>query len=159
MTLGSVIREARERLGWTQSELADQVGVDPSSIAKLEKDVLLPRQDLTRAIARLLVLDGDRLDAMANSARKQRVRTRGRPAAVVTRGAESAPPEPPPGRASSAEEIGRAILDDADLKMGFLYLRAALADPTLKPAVLTTLQTLAEKARPPTPEDRGPRMR
>ncbi|MCI0456191.1 MAG: helix-turn-helix domain-containing protein [Gemmataceae bacterium] len=155
MTLGAVIRDARQRLGWTQTELAQRVGVDPSAIAKLEKDVLLPRLDLTHALAKLLILDSERLEAMVDRARQkrhqQRINTRktGRPRPalreVTTRGAEPEATGTP--RFSSAEEIGREILDDPDLKTAYLFLKTALADPTLKETILKTLQGLAGLAR------------
>src|SRR5262245_23511758 len=122
MTLGAVILEARQRVGWTQTELAQRVGVDPSTIAKLEKDIRLPKLDLTHALAKVLVLDGERLERMVDGARQKRrqqrvnTRTNARPASVprdvAARGAEAVAPSRP----NSAEEIGREILDDPDLK-------------------------------------------
>jgi transcriptional regulator with XRE-family HTH domain len=164
MTLGTMIREARQRVGWTQTELAQQVGVDPSAIAKLEADKLTPRPDLTHALAKILVLDSERLDALADRARErrrqQRVNTRaGRPAVAPREVApRTAEPAGSP-RASSAEEIGREILNDADLKTAFRFLRTALADPGLKETVLKVLQGLAALARPPAPDERAARGR
>jgi transcriptional regulator with XRE-family HTH domain len=148
MTAGSLIREARERLGWTQTQLAERVGVTPSFITKVEKDDSSPGPDVLLSLANLLQLDFQKLLALVHEFKQKRVESRQR---VRTRGAfrlgHEGEPALPEGRGGPAEQLGREILDNPDLKMAYQYLRTVLEDPTLKPVILKTLETFAEKAK------------
>ncbi len=156
MTVGDQIREARERLGWTQSALAERVGVTPSYITKVEQDTALPGYELLLQLANVLVLDGERLLAQMERSRQersgQRIRTRGAGVRnVYGVGADQEEPRVP----TTAEQLGREVLGDADLRAAFTHLRAALADPELKPVVLKVLETFARQAKPGRPEQKG----
>jgi transcriptional regulator with XRE-family HTH domain len=105
--LGDTIREARERLGWTQAALARQVGATPGFITKLEKNEALPGQELLLALANVLKLDAEPLRGLADRTRQgragQRVRTRGAAVrGVVTRRPEDVPPAAEPSGVVSA---------------------------------------------------------
>src|SRR5437660_665485 len=76
MTLGGEIRKARMRLEWTQTQLAERLGVTPSFITKLEKDESLPSRELTITLANLLVLDSERLLALLESSKEKRHKLR-----------------------------------------------------------------------------------
>jgi transcriptional regulator with XRE-family HTH domain len=156
MDVGTLIREARDRLGWTQTQLADRVGATPSFVAKVENNKSLPSYERLLAFANLLVLDSEQLLSLIEKQRRQqsssRVHTRG----VVARrnyGVQAGitPDRERPGTSdlpSAAELLRREILEGADLRAAFTFLRAALADPELKPAVLKTLETFAKQAKP-----------
>jgi transcriptional regulator with XRE-family HTH domain len=157
MTLGDLVREARERLGWTQSHLAERVGVTPSFVTKVEKNEALPSYDRLLALANVLVLDSEQLLSLMEQAKQerteQRIRTRGAAVRgayglVRTRGGSpgNAPDTVHPP--TTAEQLGREILDNPDLQRAFTFVRAALADPDLKPAVLKTLEAFAQQAKP-----------
>jgi transcriptional regulator with XRE-family HTH domain len=156
MTLGQRIREARERLGWTQVILAKRVGATASFITKLEKDQALPGQQLLQALAKELVIDGNALEELAERTRQdragERIFTRGHQAnEIKTRADQENQAEADKKKrteaASTAEQLGREILDNPDLQAGFTYLRVALADPDLNPVVLKVLEVFAQKAR------------
>jgi Zn-dependent peptidase ImmA (M78 family)/transcriptional regulator with XRE-family HTH domain len=51
MIYGSRVKQARELAGMTQIELASQIGVNQSAIALIERDRLIPSDDLIKAIA------------------------------------------------------------------------------------------------------------
>lgn len=51
---GRVIREARERLGLTQEQLAKKLGIKLSYLKKIEGGVIPPPNDLARKIERIL---------------------------------------------------------------------------------------------------------
>jgi transcriptional regulator with XRE-family HTH domain len=160
MTLGEQIREARDRLGWTQSVLAERVGVTPSYITKVEQNAALPSYELLLRLANVLVLDGERLLAQMERDRQertgQRIRTRGATMrGVYGVGADREEPSGEPRVPSTAEQLGREVLGDPDLQAAFTHLRAVLADPELKPVVLKVLETFALQARPGRPEDKG----
>jgi transcriptional regulator with XRE-family HTH domain len=154
MSLGETIRKAREGHRLTQSTLAERVGVTPGFITKLEKDETLPGAELVLALAGVLKLSRDDLLKLAENARSERsgrrIRTRGaaiRMVLGVPAPKESAPPESSGKRPRpDAEQLGRMILDDSELQSAFEHLRAALADPELKDAVLKMLETFARQA-------------
>lgn len=159
MALGDCIRAAREGLGWTQSHLAAQIGVTPSFITRIEKQQALPSFDRLQALAHVLGLDSEtlltRLEEAQQHHAQQRLRARGaaaRPAAGGTPApAEGAagPDVPLPAPLSTAEQFRQEVLADPDFRTAFTWLRLALADPHLKPAVLTTLAAWARQAQAP----------
>jgi transcriptional regulator with XRE-family HTH domain len=154
MSLGETIRKAREGHRLTQSALAERVGVTPGFITKLEKDEALPGSELLLALAGVLDLTSEDLLKLAEGARTERtgrrIRTRGaaiRQVLGVGGTQQSAPAEafeqePLP----RADQLGRMILESPELRTAFEHLRAALADPDLKGAVLKTLETFAHQA-------------
>jgi transcriptional regulator with XRE-family HTH domain len=69
---GAALRRAREAKGWTQAELAQEMGYDPSVISKLETGTVTASQQHARAADRALETAGlfaAWLDDMVNSAR------------------------------------------------------------------------------------------
>jgi transcriptional regulator with XRE-family HTH domain len=168
MTFGSTIREARERLGWTQKALAERIGVTPGFITKLENDQALPSLDLVLALANALLVDRDTLLELCNRARQeragQRIRTRGSAASAILTGGEEEGTLPERARGApemknTAEQLGQAILGDEELRLAFSYLRDALADPELKEAVLKSLEAFARLAVPQHSPDELPSRR
>jgi transcriptional regulator with XRE-family HTH domain len=155
MTAGSMIRDARERLGWTQTQLATRLGLTPSAITKVEKDELFLKDEKLSDLARWLVLDFDALLTLVNEERKkrrsQRIRVQGeavRKAFGLNQEGEGATA----GYLSTAEQLGREILGDPDLTTAYRYLRAVFSDPELKAAVLKMLAACAAQANAPRPE-------
>jgi transcriptional regulator with XRE-family HTH domain len=55
-TLGVIIRAARERLGWSQAQLARQVGVSRAAIGQWEADETAPTRKHAPAVAQALQL-------------------------------------------------------------------------------------------------------
>ena len=55
------IKELREKKGWTQLELANEIGVTPSTIYNWERGRFVPRLAQLRDLARVL---GVRMDEM-----------------------------------------------------------------------------------------------
>ena len=51
MNLGKVIREQRERKGWSQDELAFKIGTTPANLSRIENDKHGPGADLLSSIA------------------------------------------------------------------------------------------------------------
>ncbi|HYT89816.1 MAG TPA: helix-turn-helix transcriptional regulator [Gemmataceae bacterium] len=157
MTAGNLIREARERLGWTQTQLATRLGLTPSAITKVEKDELFLKDEKLNDLARWLVLDFDALQALVNEERtkrrSQRIRVQGE-AMRRTFGSSEENEAPATGQRSTAEQLGREILDDPDLTRAFRCLRAVFADVELKAAILKLLEACAAQANTPRP-DRG----
>jgi transcriptional regulator with XRE-family HTH domain len=153
MRLVTLIKEAREKKGWTQKQLADAVGVTSSFITKLEAGQTLPSTDLGMALTRALELSLDEVLEELENARaetsQQRIRTRGAAVrgALRTRGA-ARPPATLPAPEMNAEEIAREIAADADLQAAYRNLKLALADPQKRQAVLVVLEDLARTARP-----------
>ena len=52
--LGNRLKEARARLGWTQAELAERVGVSRKTINTVENDVFVPSTILALGLAKAL---------------------------------------------------------------------------------------------------------
>lgn len=64
---GDLIRQARKDKGYSQRELARQIGLDFTYLSKLENDRAdyAPKEDVIRAIARNLNLDQEELIFLA----------------------------------------------------------------------------------------------
>ncbi|MEC4804942.1 MAG: helix-turn-helix transcriptional regulator [Jaaginema sp. PMC 1079.18] len=64
---GNLIRQARKDKGYSQRELAKQIGLDFTYLSKLENDRAdyPPKEDVIRAIARNLNLDQEELIFLA----------------------------------------------------------------------------------------------
>ncbi|MFP4007356.1 MAG: helix-turn-helix domain-containing protein [Spirulinaceae cyanobacterium] len=64
---GDLIRQARKDKGYSQRELAKQIGLDFTYLSKLENDRAdyAPKEDVIRAIARNLNLDQEELIFLA----------------------------------------------------------------------------------------------
>jgi transcriptional regulator with XRE-family HTH domain len=60
--IGKTVRDLRERLGWSQSELAVKAGVSLSTVNKIERDELVPSRVSMAKIATALGVSLDHLD-------------------------------------------------------------------------------------------------
>lgn len=61
MTIGDRIKNAREELGYKQSQLADLVGVSPSAIANYENDISFPKEPILLRLFDALQVDANYL--------------------------------------------------------------------------------------------------
>ena len=52
--LGNRLKEERARIGWTQAELAERVGVSRKTINTVENEVFIPSTILALELARVL---------------------------------------------------------------------------------------------------------
>ena len=59
MGIGRRIREAREKLGWTQKDLAGKIGVTSSSIANYEAETSHPKEPVLYALIEALQVDAN----------------------------------------------------------------------------------------------------
>ncbi len=57
MTIGEKIKTARKKIGWTQTRLADELGVSPEAVSKWERGVYLPEEYNEERLNHLLGLD------------------------------------------------------------------------------------------------------
>ena len=153
MTLGETIRNAREERGWTQVQLAAQIGVTPSFITKIEKNEVLPSPDRLQALVGALLLDGDRVKRMSHEARQERLQRRLDAQEAAVRNPYGLGAATPMGAdRTSAEHLGREILDSPDLQAAVANLRLILADPDLRAGALRWLEALARDAKASNPQ-------
>ena len=61
MSIGTRIKEARERKGWSRLELAEHIGVTASAISNYENDISSPREQVLFALFRELNCDANYL--------------------------------------------------------------------------------------------------
>lgn len=152
MKAAELIKQAREKKGWTQKQLADAVAVTPGFITKLEAEQALPSYELCTALANMLGLSLDRLWAAVEQARaealQQRIRTRGAAVrgALRTRGAPRGPRATPSPQEISVEEIAAEVAADPDLLAAYRHLKTALTDPAMRQTVLQALEAFARAA-------------
>ena len=148
-----MIKEARQRKNWTQSQLAEVVGVTPSFVTKLEKGESFPSYERCMAMANVLGLSPEELWSQVEREKtlafQKRIRTRG----VAVRGAigmhglndktlhESFSSK------MRVEDIASALAEDPDLQTAFRDLKTALADPRMRETVLNTLNAFANSAK------------
>lgn len=59
--VGDTIRRARQALGWTQAFLAEQAGISPNYVARLERGELGPSLFVARSICEALGISVDAL--------------------------------------------------------------------------------------------------
>lgn len=64
LTLGDRLKAARERRGWTQTELANALGLSSTYVRRVEQEDILPRQSMLKRIAEVLSADVDLLEAL-----------------------------------------------------------------------------------------------
>ena len=60
-TLGRVIRDRRKEFGWSQDDLADDLGVTRGYVAKIETDAQIPSVKILNALAENLEIPKERL--------------------------------------------------------------------------------------------------
>lgn len=68
--IATQVRAARERLDWTQEELASKIGKTPESVSNIERSIHLPTLDTLIELANVLDLDIMATIATAQSGRK-----------------------------------------------------------------------------------------
>jgi transcriptional regulator with XRE-family HTH domain len=71
--VAEIIREGRERKGWSQADLAQRSGVSASTIARTEQDRGLPNSNTLRRIAAAINYDPDAIVRMAKEPGTQHV--------------------------------------------------------------------------------------
>ena len=73
-TIGARIRRARKRLGKSQGDIAQELGVTRGTVSEWERDRALPRQSMVEAIATTLDMPRASLNpfATARACRKSR---------------------------------------------------------------------------------------
>jgi len=60
-TIRNRVKELRETKGWTQQELADQVGVSRQSINSIERNRYVPSLELALLFARIFGISTDEI--------------------------------------------------------------------------------------------------
>ncbi len=55
-TTGKIFKDARNKLGLTQQELAEKAGIHPNTYAKIERDEQEPSFDTVKRLANVLKL-------------------------------------------------------------------------------------------------------
>ena len=154
-SFGAIIRERRDRKGWTQRQLAAAIGCTDGYVAHVENEVKLPSLDLCMALAQafgLTMAEQQRLLEAVEAARRQqaerRIRTRGGAVrgALRTRGGLGTPALPPEADDIDEESIARDLADDPDLRAAYRHLKAALADPRMRETVLNALRAFARES-------------
>ncbi len=55
-TTGKILKDARNKLGLTQQELAEKAGIHPNTYAKIERDEQEPSFDTVKRLASVLKL-------------------------------------------------------------------------------------------------------
>ncbi len=67
------IKELRERKGWTQLQLANEVGVTPSTIYNWERGRFVPRVGQLRDLAKVLGVRMDEIDLLEEDAEAKKL--------------------------------------------------------------------------------------
>ena len=154
--LGDVIREARDRVGCSQSELARRIGVSSGFMTKVEKNQALPSYECLFSIANALGLDHEQLFALAEEAKAKRtairIRAKGETVRHVygqksQRQKDSTADTEREEEVVTVEDLAHAVWADADLRRAVLCVRIALDDPDLKEADLKILEMFARQAK------------
>lgn len=70
-TVGEAIRRARQEHGWTQAFLAEQAGLSPNYVARLERGELGPSLFVASRICEALTIEIDSLVATPSGAQTQ----------------------------------------------------------------------------------------
>lgn len=141
-TMGGLIREARERRGWNQAQLAQRIGVTGSFIGKLEKDEALPSYDRLIALASMLSLDKQTLLALSERRKEERAQSRIRTRGIAARTAYGLNSIPGTEQTHSSSSDGT----ERDFEKALRLLKIIFLDPNLRNAALTTLEAFAAKA-------------
>lgn len=59
--LGKNVKEAREKAGLTQEELAEKIGLHASSVSRIERGVANPTHSILDSIRKLLKMDASEI--------------------------------------------------------------------------------------------------
>ncbi|MBI1924245.1 helix-turn-helix transcriptional regulator [Candidatus Poribacteria bacterium] len=156
MSYGAMIRERREKKGWTQRQLARVLGCSGGYIAHLENEVRTPSADICMALAQTLELTSEErqellevVEAARLKSAAQRIRARSEAvrSALQTHGTEMKPLAAPTASEASAKEVIRDFVADADWQAASRNLKTALANPQMREIVLNALRAFAQTAR------------
>ena len=149
---GKIIKSQRESLGLTQKDLGSSVGCSDGYIAHIESEAKVPSLEICMALAQIFDLPSQKEEALlkavenARAERSQsRIRARGAAVrrALLKHGQQGGKgiPESDPGK------ILRDLTGDPQLQEAVRDLQVALANPKIRPAVLTTLRAFAVSAK------------
>lgn len=152
MGFGKIIKSKRESLGRTQKELGADVGCSDGYIAHIEAEAKVPSLEICMAFAQIFGLPPQEEEALlkaVENARAERSQSRIRARGAAVRRAllkhgqqgEKGDPEIDPGK------ILRDLTGDPQLQDAMRDLQVALANPKIRPAVLTTLRAFAVSAK------------
>jgi transcriptional regulator with XRE-family HTH domain len=154
MRYGQWIRRERKRQGLTQRELGQSIGATDGYISHLEKELKVPSPQLALDLAQALGFSPqeqreflEAVDAVRLERSRRRIRTRG----AAIRDSLGAQPEPQERPPIDAQQIEQAFGADPELARAYRNLVTAYSDPDYRDAVLKTLDSLAQAARPSEP--------
>lgn len=60
-TPGEILKEARQKKGWTQEELAKKAGLGKNTYPKIERDISKPSPESIKKLIRVLEIDSSKL--------------------------------------------------------------------------------------------------
>ncbi len=141
-TLGTMIREARVKIGMTQAALSKRLRVSTSYVCKVETDQQVPGEGVVGRIAQELRLNASRLLRMRSQLAQQRKELM-RQQRTVRILEEDGIPVPK----TQEQQLGEEIIASRDLRKAVEYLREIAADADLFPAAMGVLKELATSAR------------
>ena len=163
MGYGETIRTWRTARGWTQKQLAEQLGCTDSYINQIEHEVRPPSLDICMVLVNVFQLTPqeqqeflEEVEVKRRQDAEVRIRTRG----VAVRGAMRTrgllTPQPPTPGSTLAERgdepvdaavIVRDLADNPELATAYRDLAIALSAPHLRQSVLDALRAFAQLAR------------
>jgi len=152
MGFGKIIKTEREGLGLTQKDLGSSVGCSDGYIAHIEAEAKVPSLEICMALAQIFNMPSQREEALlkavenARAERSQsRIRARG---AAVRRALLKHGQQGGKGKTKTdPEQILQDLSGDPQLQDAMRDLQVALANPKIRPAVLTTLRAFAVSAK------------
>jgi len=149
---GKIIKSQRESLGLTQKDLGFSVGCSDGYIAHIESEAKVPSLEICMALAQIFNMPSQKEEALlkevenARAERSQsRIRARGAAVrrALLKHGHQG-------GKGKTETDPGQILQDltgDPQLRDAVRDLQVALANPKIRPAVLTTLRAFAVSAK------------
>jgi len=163
MGYGEIIRAWRTAHGWTQKQLAEQLGCTDSFITQIEHEVRPPSLDICTALANVFQLPPqeqqeflEEVEVKRRQDAEARIRTRGVAVrgAMRTRGLLTSPPRPaepttaePINETVDAVAIAQDLADNPELVAAYRDLITALSVSQLRQPVLDALRAFAQLAR------------
>ena len=152
MGFGNIIKSQRECLGLTQKDLGISVGCSDGYIAHIESEAKVPSLEICMALAQIFDMPSGEEEALlkavenARAERSQsRIRARG---AAVRRALLKHGQQEEKGKAETDPgQILQDLTGDPQLQDAMRDLQVALANPKIRPAVLTTLRAFAVSAK------------
>jgi transcriptional regulator with XRE-family HTH domain len=152
MGFGKIIKTEREGLGLTQKDLGSSVGCSDGYIAHIESEAKVPSLEICMALAQIFNMPSQKEEALLKSVEnaradrsQSRIRARG---AAVRRALLKHGQQGGKGKTKTdPEQILQDLSDDPQLQDAMRDLQVALANPKIRPAVLTTLRAFAVSAK------------